>query len=109
MRAAAQRRREEQLRRKRRVDVRHVRRRTMAADVRYKINSTGHIQVRHESMLTSTTRKIHAVHASMRASLLCDKAATSSRATRRSTCASHAKFPFFSHKWSRNGCDRALT
>ena len=31
MRAAAQRRREEQLRRKRRVDVRHVRRRTMAA------------------------------------------------------------------------------
>ena len=26
---------------KRRVDVRHVRRRTMAADVRYKINSTG--------------------------------------------------------------------
>ena len=23
--------------------------------------------------------------------------------------ASHAKFPFFSHKWSRNGCDRALT
>ena len=41
MRAAAQRRREEQLRRKRRVDVRHVRRRTMAADVRYKINSTG--------------------------------------------------------------------
>ena len=41
MRAAAQRRPEEQLRRKRRVDVRHVRRRTMAADVRYKINSTG--------------------------------------------------------------------
>ena len=39
MRAAAQRRREEQLRRKRRVDVRHVRRRTMAADVRYKVNS----------------------------------------------------------------------
>ena len=81
----------------------------LAADVRYKINSTGHIQVRHESMLTSATTKIHAVHASMRASLLCDKAATSSRATRRSTCASHAKFPFFSHKWSRNGCDRALT
>ena len=109
MRAAAQRRREEQLRRKRRVDVRHVRWRTMAADVRYKINSNRHIQVRHESMLTSATTKIHAVHASMRASLLCDKAATSSRATRRSTCASHAKFPFFSHKWSRNGCDRALT
>ena len=81
----------------------------LAADVRYKINSNGHIQVRHESMLTSATTKIHAVHASMRASLLCDKAATSSRATRRSTCASHAKFPFFSHKWSRNGCDRALT
>ena len=74
-----------------------------------KSTQLGHIEVRHESMLTSATTKIHAVHASMRASLLCDKAATSSRATRRSTCASHAKFPFFSHKWSRNGCDRALT
>ena len=97
---------------KRRVDVRHVRRRTMAGWPPTSVTKSTQldtIQVRHESMLTSATTKIHAVHASMRASLLCDKAATSSRATRRSTCASHANFPFFSHKWSRNGCDRALT